>query len=160
LLCVICPFPTPAIETIVGGYSESFEQRNRSRVSEQRTRDRLRSEQKKLDAEVSRRRERANRANADRSKRGLDLKDSDAREKIGRARLTGKDGTAGKLLRQLDGRATQYREALDAAGYEKEYASDIWVAGEASKAKALITRSAGTMAVGADRTLHSAQQSS
>ena len=143
----------PTIETIAGGYSESLEQRNRSRVSDQRTRDRLRSEQKKLDAEVSRRRERANRANADRSKRGVNSKDSDAREKINRARLTGKDGTAGKLLRQLDGRAAQHREALEAAKFEKEYASDIWVTGEASKAKVLFTRPAGSLALGPGRTL-------
>ena len=144
----------PAIETFAGGYSDSLDQRNRSALSAQRTRDRLRSEQKKLDAEVSRRRDRSNRANAERSKRGLDLKDSDAREKMNRARVTGKDGTAGKLLRQLDGRTAQNRDALDATSVEKKYASDIWVTGEASKANALITRPAGTLALGPERRLH------
>jgi len=143
----------PSVESFPGGYSDASAQRDSDRMSAQRSRDRLQAEQKKLQSEVTRRRDRANRANAERSKRGLAAKDSDAREKINRARLTGKDGTAGKLLRQLDGRAAQHREALDAASYSKEYASDIWVTGDASRANALFTRPAGTLPLGPERTL-------
>ncbi len=140
-------------EVFPGGYSESQASLRQQKLGVQRKRERLGREAKKLATETARRRERASNADAQRSKRGIDTKDSDARERIDRARLSGKDGTAGKLLRQLDGRVTQNAQALAGLEVEKSYASGIWVAGETSKANSLLSRPAGQISLGAGRLL-------
>ncbi|MCW7462278.1 ATP-binding cassette domain-containing protein [Leptospira limi] len=69
-------------------------------------------ERKKLDAELKRRRELAKLSHIHRSKKGLDLHDHDARHKINLARVSGKDGQAGRLKNQIETRTehSQKRE--------------------------------------------------
>lgn len=136
-----------------GGYEKALAQREQNQKSANRTRERLRTEQRKIDREVVRRRERANRADAARSKRGIAPKDNDARGKINLARVTGKDGVAGKLLRQLDGRADQAAKAFADARVTKQHNSGIWVQGEASKADQLFEFVHHELPLGAARTL-------
>lgn len=62
---------------------------------------------KRLKKEAQKQSTEAHNAHKKRSKRGLSKKDSDAREKIDRARITGKDGTAGRLQKQLDSKIDQ-----------------------------------------------------
>ena len=111
----------------------------------------MRSNERALHAEVVERRDKANRANAQRSKRGIAPKDSDARDRIDRARVSGKDGSAGKQLRQLSGRMTQAETALGANAASKEYTSGIWVSGEASQADALLRHTAGELKLAGQR---------
>lgn len=136
-----------------GGYEKARSQREQNQLSANRTRERLRTEQRRIDREVVRRRERASRADAERSKRGIAPKDNDARGKINRARVTGKDAVAGKLLRQLDGRADQAAKALAETRASKEYQSGIWLQGEASKADSLFVLPQHELPLGATRTL-------
>lgn len=87
-----------------GNYSEG--KREMEREAEERIRnwDVARQERKKLEAELSRRREEASLSHKHRSKKGLDLHDHDGRQKKNLARVTGKDGQAGRLKQQLDKR--------------------------------------------------------
>ncbi|MFP4383773.1 MAG: ATP-binding cassette domain-containing protein, partial [Spirochaetia bacterium] len=62
-----------------------------------------------------------------RSKRGLAIKDHDARFKRNKARITGKDGTGGKLLRQMDGRIKQAGENKNALTVPKNRHTGISV---------------------------------
>ena len=66
----------------------------------------------RLEKEARSRRKLAEGQQRRRSKAGLDLKDHDGRFKKNLARITGKDGTGGRLLRQMDGRIAQSRKEL------------------------------------------------
>ena len=136
-----------------GGYSQAAAEREQQSVSNQRERNRLRNEQKRLHGEQVRRREKASSANAKRSKRGIAAKDSDARERIDRARLSGKDGRAGQLLKQLEGRANHLNAALANTSVEKHYTSGIWLDGGAAKRNSLIELPAGFVPLGGERQL-------
>jgi len=153
-LCTQVIWLSPPTATVFpGNYTQAREEHDRQTLFAQRNRDNLRAEQKALDAEVAKRRAQANGADAKRSKRGISAKDSDARDRINRAKLTGKDGTAGKLLRQIEGRAAQGAQALADTSVQKEYASGIWLSGEAARADTLWTLPAGELALGDERVL-------
>jgi ATPase subunit of ABC transporter with duplicated ATPase domains len=82
------------------------------------------------------------------SKRGIPLKDSDAREKIDRARVTSKDATGGKLLRQLDGRLKQAREEIESIQVKKTYRAGIWLESSRSKRDFLLKLSSRKIPLG------------
>jgi macrolide transport system ATP-binding/permease protein len=107
----------------------------------------------KLKQEASRRRGAASQANKRRSKRGLASKDHDARAKIDLARVTGKDGTAGKLLRQMDGQLKHAREKLSQIKVKKEYEMGIWLPGSQAKCDILFSLTAGSLPLGEGRQL-------
>ena len=101
-LCQQCLFvesPVPVMRPV--GYSEGSEQARREQESIRRDYDLAKQNHRKLKREVTRRRMEADRSDRRCSKRGLPPKDHDARNKINRARLTGKDAVAGKLHRQM-----------------------------------------------------------
>jgi ATPase subunit of ABC transporter with duplicated ATPase domains len=102
----------------------------------------------KLKRETSRRRNAASQADKKRSKRGLAVKDHDARAKIDLARVTGKDAAAGKLLRQLDGQLKHAREKLDQIMVKKEYEMGIWLPGSQARCDTLFTLDAGSLPLG------------
>jgi macrolide transport system ATP-binding/permease protein len=92
----------------------------------------------KLQKEEARRRELAKQAKKRQSKRGLAPKDHDARAKIDRARVTGKDGVGGKLQRQLQGRLSQSLSDLKNITVKKQYTLGIWLPGSVSKRNFLL----------------------
>lgn len=108
---------------------------------------------KKLHRETSRRKQEAQQADARRSKRGLAKKDHDARQRIDTARVTGKDGHAGKLQRQLQGRLDQLQSEFDDTKVQKEYTLGIWLPGSASKRNFLLHLPAGNLPLGEKKQL-------
>ena len=115
-----------------------------------------RSAQRKLgriSGEVDQRRRAAAGADRKRSKRGLAPKDHDARDRIGRARVSGQDGKAGRLTRQLDGRLQQARRELDEAQVRKDHRLGIWLPGERSRRNLLFRLPAGEIPLGPERVL-------
>jgi len=113
-LCDRCLFvESGSLRLRPGGYSAgvtaaAFERENATRVHE-----RDRRELKRLEREAIRRREVASQAKKRLSKRGIDPKDHDARDRIDKARVSGKDTAAGRRLRQMDGRLDRSRQALE-----------------------------------------------
>jgi ATPase subunit of ABC transporter with duplicated ATPase domains len=107
-----------------------------------------------LEREAVRRREEAARAHAKRSKRGLDRKDHDARFKKNLARVTGKDATGGKLLRQLAGRLEQARRKEEDISVTKTYALGMWLPGAYSTRNVLFALPADILPLGPERQLH------
>ena len=83
-----------------------------------------------------------------RSKKGIAKKDHDAKGKIDAARISGKDGVAGKLLRQMDGRLLQAQAAMEKTTVNKEYALGIWLTGSRSKRNVLLELPEGVVALG------------
>lgn len=77
-----------------------------------------RTERKKLDAELKRRREEASLSHKHRSKKGLDLHDHDGRQKKNLARVTGKDGQAGRLKNQIE-RRTEHSKLKEKQIWDK-----------------------------------------
>ncbi len=116
-----------------GGFSAG---REAIRLERQHTLDKLkqlRAEQESLEATARHYRKEASRSHKKRSKRGLPIKDHDARFKKNRARVSGADGQDGRRLRQLDGRLGQLREKLDELSVQKDYGTGIWMGGPPSR---------------------------
>ncbi|MBI2502316.1 MAG: ABC-F family ATP-binding cassette domain-containing protein [Candidatus Latescibacteria bacterium] len=153
-LCRQCVFiDPPAAHLRPGTFTEGMAQARLEEARAHRQRELAREERQRLEQESRRRREEAARSQARRSKRGLDPKDHDARFKRNRARISGKDGSAGKLLRQLDGRLEQARERLESAQVKKTYDLGIWMPGARSHRRALFTLPAGVLPLGEGRCL-------
>ncbi len=130
-----------------GGVSHGMEAAERERLEAQRTFDTLRRQQKAIEREASRRVQKASVQDRRRSKRGLDRKDSDGREKIDRARVAGADGKAGRLVRQLDGRRERAARALSEQQRPARGATGITVHGAPSRRDRLLFRQGGALAL-------------
>ena len=153
-LCRQCVFIDPPTARLrPGTFTQGMAQARLEEEQAHRQRDLAREERQRLEQESLRRREEAARSQARRSKCGLDPKDHDARFKRNRARVSGKDGSAGKLLRQLDGRVAQAQERLEATKVKKTYELGIWMAGARSHRRALFSLPAGTLPLGEARYL-------
>ena len=151
-LCTQCLWlEPPRARVFSGGYSEADNQRLMQRERAVKARDKRVQENKKLQREMTRRRSQAAGEHKARSKRGLAGKDSDAREKINRARVS--DGKAGSGLRQLSGRVAQAQSRLVQANVEKVFETGIWLPGSTSPRDAVLKLAAGELALGHDRTL-------
>ena len=120
-LCFQCLFVDPP-ESILrpGNYSDGSLQANRDRFAALRMWNEARHEFARLKQEASRRRAEAAGADRKRSKKGLARKDHDTRARINLARVSGKDGAAGKKLRQIEGRLTQAQARVESITVRKD----------------------------------------
>jgi len=141
----------PDAQVYVGGYSQAREMRRSQRETAIREHRKIVHENKRLRQEIARRREKASREHKDRSKKGLSWKDSDARDKINRARVS--DSGAGGQLRQLGGRFEQAQARLEESQVEKEYETGIWLPGSRSQRDTVLSLPAGEIKLGVDRIL-------
>jgi len=144
-LCRQCLFLDPDGGAIMrpGGVSDGLAQQVRERLEQRRVYDEAARLRRRVESEAARRRKEASVQNKKRSKRGLRYKDSDAREKIDRARISGADGQAGRLLRQLDGRRAQAAERLAGTARPVIERVGVSVNGRSVKRDSLIDRPAG-----------------
>ncbi|WP_304427146.1 ATP-binding cassette domain-containing protein [uncultured Adlercreutzia sp.] len=131
-----------------GSYTQACGQASVECETLQRERDKAKREKKRLEAEAARRRVEADLAQAKRSARKLDKHDSDGRERLGRAIVSGKDGVATKLSASMAGRVAKADEALQAATVGKRYVGRFRSYGEAAPAKTLIHHEAGMLSAG------------
>ena len=152
-LCRQCVFVDPP-EAIVrpGGVTEGAGQARADEEQARREREAARRERQRLEREVTTRREEAGRAHRRRSKRGLG-KDNDARFKRNLARMSGKDGVGGKLLRQLDGRLSQAQEAQDRIKVKKIHELGIWLPEARSRRDTVLRETGGSLPLGGRRRL-------
>ncbi len=104
-----------------GGYTKATDQAANDRMSALRRREKAKREVKRIEVEAQRRRQEASLQKAKRSGRGLGNKDNDARERIGRAIISGKDGVAGKLSSNMDRRLARANESLADIHVGKRY---------------------------------------
>lgn len=148
-LCDRCLFLEADGSTVMrpGGVTAGLEQAEREHLERRRRYNQARADVEKVQAEAARRRAEAAVQNRKRSKRGLARNDSDAREKIDRARVSGADGQAGRLLRQLDGRVARAAARLDASDRPVNRRVGISVRGSRSARDALIIRGEGELAL-------------
>ncbi|MGA1839254.1 MAG: ATP-binding cassette domain-containing protein [bacterium] len=93
----------------------------------------VKKEYKKIEKEIKNRKRLAESQQKRRSKRRLAPKDHDARFKKNLARVSGKDGIGGKLLRQLDGRFKHVKMKLELKRIKKKQKTGISSFGDNSK---------------------------
>lgn len=154
-LCTHCLFLDPPDATLrPGGYSEAARHGSQEREHALHERAKARRERDRLAQEATRRREESDRAHGKRSKSGLSRHDHDARARINLARVSGKDGQAGRILRQMDGRLSQADAVLGAQTVRKQYAMGLWMEGARAKRDALLRMAPGAIPLGAGRVLH------
>ena len=115
----------PEVEVRKCGYSIAVTERERERSHRVRQHDLVRSEVKKLKRQVVRHGEKASRAGAWTSKKGLAIRDHDAKAKVDLARLSGKDGVEGRIHRRLQSRLQRARERQDELTIRKPSPSGI-----------------------------------
>lgn len=121
-----------------GGYSKASAQAEQDRARVQKERSEAAREVKRLQKEADRRREDASRQKGKRSRSGLDKKDSDGRERIGRAIVSGKDGVAGKLSATMERRLDKAQAGLDARTVTKRYTPSFDDFGSVAHVKTLV----------------------
>jgi len=153
-ICGQCLFVEPPGAVMrPGGYTKATELAKAEQAQARRARSEARRELKRLEREAADRAREAARSHRQRSKRGLDPKDHDARGRINLARLTGKDGQAGRLLRQMDGRLDQAQDKLEGIHAKKQQRMGITMNGARSRRDALLRLPGGSIALGHERRL-------
>jgi ATPase subunit of ABC transporter with duplicated ATPase domains len=154
-LCHQCLFLEPPTATMrPGGITHGTQQAAQEAAHQHTQAELAKRARVKLEREAARRREEAARAHAKRSKRGLDRKDHDARFRKNLARVSGKDGTGGKLLRQLEGRLEQARHKEENIAVTRTYTLGIWLPGAYSTRNTLFALAAGALPLSPERRLH------
>ena len=154
-LCHQCLFVAP-LDCILrpGNYSHGVQQASMEALAVQKQRTKAKQNFQRIKRETIKRRDAASQAHRKRSKRGLALKDHDVRGKINLARVSGKDGAAGKRLNQLGGRLSHARIKMDSIKVKKTYNLGIWMPGAISRRNTLFNLQAGSLSLGGGRWLH------
>lgn len=153
-LCSHCLFlssGTPVMRP--GGYTQGRAQEEAEGEFARKRHAEARRRRESIERERVHRREIAASQQRRRSKRGLALKDHDARFKRNLARITGKDGTGGKLLRQLDGTLAQAQKTekeIELPGVRK---TGVGMRSEAGKGDVLFRLGPEEIALGGDKIL-------
>lgn len=153
-LCRQCAFlDPPGLLAFAGGYSQAMEAHRAMTTARRRARDEAADELARVRAEGARRAQEAARADRLRSKRGLAKGDSDGRARIDRARVTGADGRAGALSRQMAGRVVQAEQRLRALALPPAYELGLRLPGARSARARLLAVPAGDLPLGGRQVL-------
>ncbi len=136
-----------------GGYSAAAAtaraetERMRAELAEARARARA------LGAEVRQRRVEAAASRARLSKRGIDRKDHDAKGRIDMARISSRDRTAARQVREFQTRRTRAEEDARRVSLRKDYDVSLWFRSEPARRDTLFTFPAGGIPLGGGRVL-------
>jgi ATPase subunit of ABC transporter with duplicated ATPase domains len=136
-----------------GGYTKAMELAEAEQSAARDARQTAKRELARLQREADRRAREASMADAKRSKRHLGPGDSDGRAKIDLARVSGKDGQAGRLSRQLQGRLLRTQGRLDGIRVAKRHELSMELLGEPSRRNLLFALDAAGLSLGEARTL-------
>ena len=117
--CLMCEFGVWTMRP--GGYAQARREVERERAEVVHRKLVAARRAKRLEAEARERSEKAARTAVRRSKRALDVHDSDARARIDLAIFSGRDGKAGKLARRMTARADGARADEAKLRVEKRY---------------------------------------
>jgi macrolide transport system ATP-binding/permease protein len=151
-LCERCLFLDPPDAVLrPGGYSDGAREAKRERESRERRHEIARQETARTEREAGRRVREMERARRRSSKRHLDPRDRDGRAKINLARLTGKDGAAGRRARRMRERSREAREEERRTRTRKVHETGIGLPGRRAPRDVLVRLSAGVVELGRRR---------
>jgi ATPase subunit of ABC transporter with duplicated ATPase domains len=154
LLCRRCVFvEPPQVVMRSGNYTRATDDANREEASLLAKRRVLKQELERLTRESRRRHAESAGADRKRSKRHLARGDNDGRAKINGAIVSGKDGQAGRLASQLEGRLAQAQEKVVALKVQKRYAANFWLDTSASPRQRIFSMPPTTLNMGETRRL-------
>ena len=131
-----------------GGYTQAHGQAALERESDVRAREDMRREKKRIEREAQRRREVAAQKEGQRSLRGIDKHDGDARYKRRIAVISGTDGIAAKQAGTFAARLGLVDERLARMRVEKRYDANIWLEATPSKRPVLLRLEATELSLG------------
>jgi ATPase subunit of ABC transporter with duplicated ATPase domains len=153
-LCNQCLFLDPPRAVMrPGNYSLGRIQAAKEEDSARRRKELAKRDLARLQAENYRRAAKARGADRKRSKGALDRGDRDGRARIDLARLSGKDGRAGRLARQVRSRLDVAHRTEQSILVRKTYEQGIWMSGEFCRRDTLFRLSAGILTLGDGREL-------
>ena len=153
-LCHQCLFLDPHGPVMrAGGYTKATALAKAEKEQARQSHAQAKRQVDRLTREAGKRRDQASRSHALRSKGRVDRKDHGAKNQINRARYTGKDGQAGRTLRQMDGRRRQAEEELAGIRVIKQQHLGIDLRGAQSQRDALFRLPAGSLPLGGTRCL-------
>ena len=153
-LCDQCLFLNPPRAVMrPGSYSQGKFQAAREEAAARRKREIASQNFVRLSAEAHRRAAKARVADRKRSKASLDRGDRDGRARIDLARITGKDGKAGRLAGQMRARLDMAHRQEQSILVQKTYELGIWVSSEFSRRAALFRVHSGILPLGNGREL-------
>ena len=151
-LCTHCLFVSGSIVALrSGGYTAAREGVLAEDRALRERRVKARAEERRLDRERVVRRRHQEIAEKAKSLRGMNPRDSDARQKAYAARVS--DSGAGKRLRQLEGRIAQAKEAQHVGPLLRQSALGIDIVGERAPCNRLCHLPAGSIRLGDERSL-------
>ena len=151
-LCTHCLFvEPPGVILRSGNYTVAWRALRQEADTTRKMRLKARRDRERLERELIRRREQQRKADRGRSKRRIDRRDHDAKEKIDRARAT--DSGAGKRLRQIEGRLQQAQQREEAVAAAAQ--SCLWIGFDSdfSQRNALFRIEGGALPLGEGRDL-------
>lgn len=153
-LCSQCLFiDPPQIKLRPGGITQGMaeaEIEKKAAVRELKTK---KKEITRLKQELRRRERTVDKSKKRLSKRGLARHDSDARSKKDLARLTGKDGIAGREKKIMKDRVDRAMAEKAALLVQKDYVTGIWLQGSVSPRKHVLSLSASLIDLGPGKIL-------
>lgn len=132
-----------------GNYTEVAAQIASERRAGAKAHDAAKKEAKRLHTEAVRRQEEAARSKSRLSAKGLAKGDSDKRERIGRAKVTGKDAIAGKASSTMATRLERAEAKAAQTTQSKRYDPSLHSFGSVARSKHLIHVQASTISNGA-----------
>ena len=138
----------PEAKIFPGGYTKAAAERRRLETEAEREWSEASKELSRLRREEAKRRSLAASQQARRSKKNLDLKDHDGRAKLDLVRISGKDGTGGKLLRQMSGTLRQAEARAESSRAPGRKPSGITFSGVLSGSDFLWRKEAGFIGYG------------
>lgn len=154
LLCRQCLFLDPPQAVLRPGcYTQAAAEAGREEESLRTERHVLKQQLERLSMASQRRHADAARADRKKSKRDLARGDSDGRAKIDLARVSGKDGQAGRLADQLTGRLAHAQERFSSLEVRKCYSVNFWLDGSSSQRRRLFNIPAQTVDLDGTRRL-------
>ncbi len=153
-LCQACLLTSPpAVLARPGGATRALATVEQEQQAVQRQYDLNKQSLLKVRQEADRRRREAESADRKLSKRHLDRKDRDGRAKIDGARLSGKDGQAGRLYRQLQSRLEKMEAGLAEIKPQKSFELGIWLPSSRSQRDFLLSLPAMVLELGGNKKL-------
>ncbi|TGL63662.1 ATP-binding cassette domain-containing protein [Leptospira sarikeiensis] len=153
-LCSNCLFiDPPKVSAFKGNYTEAKAQYGSELEYNRKVYSELLTEKRRMNSVLQERKLLAQNSDSRVSKRGIAKNDHDSREKLNRARVTGKDGVGGKLVNQIQGRLNQTTEKLEKHKVKKEYTTGIEFQTEISRRNGLLALGSTNIVLGVDKSL-------
>lgn len=128
-----------------GGYSKAMAAARNERTAALRNRQQARAEADRLRKEAARRNQEAQRSKSRLSARSVDKRDSDARERLGRAKMSGKDAVAGRASAAMASRLSAAESKLAATEVSKRYDYQFELVGARAASKTVCHLEAGVL---------------